>query len=174
MKIFGNILFFLIAFSSLIHAEDITPEFKHFKNNSGRVTGLPIPRFVSLKRENTNMRAGPGQSYGIKWQYHKKGLPVEVINEYAHWRKVSDIDGSQGWIHYALLSGKRMLVTIAGNHLLYAKNNTHAQIIAKISSGVILTPQKCTLKWCFVTYKDLEGWMQKDILYGVYPEEIIQ
>ena len=42
-------------------------------------SGLPVPRFVSLKSDRVNMRKGPGTDYPTAWVYRRAGLPLEVI-----------------------------------------------------------------------------------------------
>jgi len=71
---------------------------------------LPVPRFVSLKAEEANLRTGPGIRYPVRWVYWKKWLPVEIIEEYDHWRKIRDAEGESGWIHKSLLSGRRTIL----------------------------------------------------------------
>src|SRR6202012_2445570 len=70
-------------------------------------TKLPLPRFVSLDANDVNMRAGPGTEYPILWQYHRKGLPVEIVQEFDTWRRIRDRDGAIGWVQANLLSNKR-------------------------------------------------------------------
>src|SRR5581483_9127238 len=73
-------------------------------------SGLPVPRFVSLKPEEANARTGPGTRYPIAWVYRRPGLPVEVIEEYDLWRKIRDIDGATGWVHKSMLDGRRTVM----------------------------------------------------------------
>lgn len=138
----------------------------------GRVTGLPLPRFVSLKGNKTNMRHGPSKSHAIMWEYKRRGLPVEVINEYDHWRKVRDMDGSEGWIHQTVLSGRRMIVTLEGTHIARTGDGYTFGAAAQISGGMVLRPEQCKRNWCKVEHEEFEGWLPKEILYGVYEEEI--
>src|SRR2546423_9598491 len=70
----------------------------------------PAPYFASMKSDKLYMRVGPGEDYPIKWIYHRKGLPVEVLGTYDAWRRVRDMDGETGWIHTALLSRERMTI----------------------------------------------------------------
>ena len=49
------------------------------------------PYFLSIKNEKTFMREGPGENHRIKWIYHRKGLPVEVIASFEVWRRVRDL-----------------------------------------------------------------------------------
>jgi len=53
-------------------------------------SGLPIPRFVSLRSNEVNLRTGPGLTYPIDWIYKRDGMPVEVIQEFDTWRKIRD------------------------------------------------------------------------------------
>ena len=69
-------------------------------------SGLPLPRFVSLKASQANLRIGPGTTYPVEWTYVKRGLPLEIIQEYDNWRRVRDADGTEGWVSQALLSGR--------------------------------------------------------------------
>ena len=69
----------------------------------GSVTNLPIPRFVSIKSDECNVRRGPSLSHKIDWVFTRKGMPVEITAEYGHWRRVRDRDGVGGWVHYSLL-----------------------------------------------------------------------
>ena len=73
-------------------------------------SGLPLPRFVSLKSGRVNSRIGPGVNYAVDWMYLKPGLPMEIIQEYDNWRRVRDPDGAEGWINQSLLSGRRTAI----------------------------------------------------------------
>ncbi|HEC14175.1 MAG TPA: hypothetical protein ENI72_00310, partial [Rhodospirillales bacterium] len=73
-------------------------------------SGLPLPRFVSLRVNEVNMRTGPGVQYPIEWVYSRQYLPMEVIAEYSTWRKVRDWQGGQGWVHQSMLGGRRSFI----------------------------------------------------------------
>src|SRR5579872_1021736 len=73
-------------------------------------SGLPVPRFVSLKSDEVNVRTGPGTRYPIQWVYRRAGLPVEVIEEYDVWRKIRDSEGTAGWVHKTMIDGKRNIM----------------------------------------------------------------
>jgi len=117
------------------------------------------------------MRSGPGTDYAILWVYQKKGLPIEIINEYEHWRRVRDLDGSEGWIHQSIISGKRMIVTLEGTHNIYKKSKPTSDIVAKIDGGIVANPQECRNNFCYITHKDFSGWISKNVIYGLYDHE---
>ncbi len=139
---------------------------------TGRVTGRPTPRFVSLKSGQVNMRHGPGESYAIDWVYQRRGMPVEVIAEHDNWRKVRDHEGTEGWIHFQLLDGRRMALVEGGPVSLYRRQDTATPGVAAIADpGVILRLHNCGPKWCRAEVSGYKGWITRDNLWGVYPDE---
>ncbi len=140
-------------------------------------SGLPIPRFVSLKRSKVNVRRGPSSEHKIAWIFHLKGLPVEIVAEFEHWRRVRDSDGQEGWIYHTLLAGKRT-VTVApwrkgmAIDLLESPASSGA-IIANVKAGAVGNIEKCTGIWCQVNLGSFQGWINQSMLWGVYPEEKI-
>jgi SH3-like domain-containing protein len=152
------------------HAKDKDSLVKQHRNHQiqlGRITHLPIPRFVSLKGDKTNMRSGPGKDYALLWVYQKKGLPVEIIDEYDQWRRVRDLDGSEGWIHQSVLSGRRMVVTLEGTHYVYDSPDSSGDIVAKIDGGTLASPEKCIDYYCLISHSEFTGWIKKNVLYGI-------
>ena len=75
-------------------------------------SGLPLPRFVSLKADKVHVRQGPGTDHKIAWVFQQAGLPVEVIQEFETWRRVRDSEGATGWVFHAMLSGRRTVVIL--------------------------------------------------------------
>src|ERR1700760_1152092 len=73
-------------------------------------SGLPVPRYVSLKSDRVNVRLGPTKDNDVAWIYTRAGLPVEVTAEYENWRRVRDSEGAEGWVYHSLLSGRRTAV----------------------------------------------------------------
>ena len=74
---------------------------------AGSVTGLPLPRYASLKTDRVNLREGPSKEHPTKWVFQRAGLPVEITAEFEIWRKVRDSEGAEGWVLHSLLSGRR-------------------------------------------------------------------
>lgn len=141
----------------------------------GTETKLPIPRYVSLKVDRVNMRAGPSKDHEIKWIYQKAGLPVEVTAEFETWRRVRDSSGVEGWVLANLISSRRTaLVTpwlSQGVYPLHVKPDTQSALNAQLSPGVLVNLKKCDGKWCFVTGEGFSGFIQQEQLWGAYPEE---
>ena len=138
----------------------------------GPVTGHPLPRFVSLKASEGNARRGPSTSHRIDWVFQVSGMPLEVIAEHGHWRRVRFMDGSGGWMHYALLSGARTVVVAEDNVPLMMRPSDDSVVVAYAETGVVAKLGKCDPDWCRVTSGKHRGWVRKPQLWGVYPDEI--
>ncbi|MEO0327677.1 MAG: SH3 domain-containing protein [Pseudomonadota bacterium] len=144
-------------------------------------SGLPLPRFVSLKSEKVNMRIGPGTEFQIAWLYVKKGLPMEVIQEYENWRKVRDPEGNEGWILHSLLSGRRTAIINPwepdkekGMAVLYSSATKEASKLARVEPGVMGQVKSCQHDWCEMQIGDVDGYLEKKSIWGVYPDELIE
>ncbi|MBB3964861.1 SH3 domain-containing protein [Rhizobium metallidurans] len=145
----------------------------------GRESGLKVPRFVSLRSREARMRVGPSLDYGIAWIYRVPGLPLEIIEEYGNWRQVRDSDGVSGWMHRALLSGKRTAMIgpwAASNVSLRAEPRSSARTLASLAARVRLAINTCDGSWCDVEVPghDLSGFVRQTALWGVYPNETIK
>lgn len=139
-------------------------------------SGLPLPRFVSLRAGEVNLRTGPGVQYPVEWVYRKSGLPIEIIAEYKTWRKVLDWDGDQGWIHQAMLSAKRSIIVTGKMRTLVASNNPKSRPVARVSVNVvgrlIACPQGGVM--CQVVVEGYEGWIPRAYFWGVLKDETVE
>ena len=143
-------------------------------------SGLPLPRFVSLKSGRVNSRIGPGTNYSVDWMYTKAGLPMEIVQEYDTWRKVRDAEGSEGWINQSLLSGKRTAIVApwqrgkGGQIKLMDDPQKDADVVALVEPGVIGTIRSCNGDWCEMTLGGHTGWISQSLVWGAYPGEKIK
>ncbi|MEO1537708.1 MAG: SH3 domain-containing protein [Pseudomonadota bacterium] len=138
----------------------------------GKVTNLPIPRFVSMKAEEGNVRRGPSLSHRIDWVFKRRNMPLRVTGEHGHWRRVQDRDGQGGWVHYSLLSGARHVIVERDLTPLRTKPGQQAEVNAYAEAGVVARLGSCELDWCRITADGKRGWVPKAVLWGVKPEEI--
>jgi SH3-like domain-containing protein len=138
----------------------------------GSVTNLPLPRYVSLKAAEGNVRRGPSLSHRIDWVYKRRGLPLQITAEYGHWRRVRDRDGAGGWIHYSLLSGVRTVMVQKDLLPLRRVAAPDAQVVANLEFGVIARLGKCNPDWCRIAADGYSGWARKSALWGVDADEI--
>ncbi len=140
---------------------------------AANTSGLPIPRWVSLKTAEANVRTGPGTRYPIQWVYRREGMPVEVIEEFDIWRKIRDAEGTTGWVHKTMLDGKRNAVIHSKDDaILRAEPVAKARPLLKIEPQVIAKLIECEKDWCRIQVSGRKGWVEKKYLFGVYKEEI--
>ena len=138
----------------------------------GPVTKLPLPRFVSLKSAEANVRRGPSLTHRIDWIFKRKDMPVEITAEFGHWRRIRDRDGQGGWVHYSLLSGVRTVIVDEDMLALHSRAAQDTPVVAQLESGVIARLDECTPDWCYLNAGGYKGWAPKTALWGVKPDEI--
>jgi len=141
----------------------------------GSQSGLPLPRFVSLKADKVNVRAGPTREHEVTWVYTHAGLPVEITAEYGNWRRIRDWEGAEGWVYHSLLSGRRTALVVPKNkgELVPLHDAAAAQspVTARLEPGVQATLKRCDGNWCYLTSARFEGWVEQFRLWGAYPNE---
>lgn len=143
----------------------------------GRTSGLPIPRFVSIKSNPVNVRIGPSADYDVAWKFTKAGLPVEVTQEFDVWFKIRDSEGQEGWVQKTLLSGRRTALVSPwdkGAPVPLMDKSAGATILANLEHQVLVDVNACDGAWCRVTVEGTRGWIKQDRLWGVYPGEKIE
>lgn len=148
------------------------------QTRTGTNSGLPVPRFVSLKSGTVNMRVGPGREYRVEWQFTRAGTPVEIVAEFDNWRRVRDADGTEGWVYGALLSGRRTAVVapwlrarakddvaalvaasaddtspaasapLAPTVTIHARPERASPPVARLEAGVTGEVVECNGEWC--------------------------
>ncbi len=136
-------------------------------------SGLPLPRFVSLRAGEVNVRTGPGVRYPIAWVFVRKGLPVEVTVEFELWRKIADIDGTEGWVHRSMLSGERTAIITGGVRTLYQRPENAAMPVLQAEPGVQGRLLSCEASWCELRIEGIRGWTRRQYLWGIYPDEVV-
>jgi len=136
--------------------------------------GQKLPRFVSLHSDQVNLRVGPGENYPIEWVLTRKEMPVEIVKEFENWRMIRDWQGTEGWVHERMLTGKRAVVIKGGVRTLHRQPDPASPAVARAQPGVIAKLLECRAEWCRIDAADHAGWVQRGDLWGVYPDEIVQ
>jgi SH3-like domain-containing protein len=150
-----------------------------------RGTGLPVPRYVSLKTDRVNLREGPSKDHRTAWVYQRAGLPVEIVAEYETWRRIRDSEGTEGWVLHSLLSGRRTALVMPWAKpdnpplLLLAEAQDKSETVARLEPGVVVGVQSCASGWCRAQVvidgaRDVSGFIRQDKLWGVYPDEKVE
>ncbi|MGL4439053.1 MAG: SH3 domain-containing protein [Bosea sp. (in: a-proteobacteria)] len=144
---------------------------------AGPVTGLPVPRYVSLKNDRVNLREGPSKEHRTTWVFQRSGLPVEITGEFETWRRIRDAEGAEGWVLHSLLSGRRTALVMPWSKkpadviALHERADDNAQVVARLTPNVLASVKSCAGSWCRVSVSDHDGFIRQDRLWGVYPNE---
>lgn len=141
-------------------------------SDRGPVTNLPIPRYVSLKASEGNVRRGPSLTHRIDWVFKRRDMPLKITAEHGHWRRVQDRDGVGGWVHYSLISGTRHVLIEQDMLALHIRPDAGTPVSARLELGVIARLGKCGPQWCRLTSSGYKGWAPKTALWGVKPDEM--
>ena len=140
----------------------------------GPVTNLPIPRFVSLKASKGNVRRGPSLTHRIDWILKLRNMPLKIVAEHEHWRKVVDFEGAGGWIHYSLLSGARTILVQEDSVDILNHPVPNTLINAKLERNVLAWLTACEIQWCKISADGYKGWAPKTALWGVSGDEVFE
>ena len=137
-------------------------------------TGSTLPRFAALRSSEVNLRAGPGVQYPVEWVFLRRFLPIEITAEYGHWRKVRDVDGSEGWVHKSLLTSRRSALVTGAVRSLRRDPDANAAVVARVEAGVVGRLLACAEDWCRIEIAGRKGWLPATHLWGVYDGETVE
>lgn len=177
--VWGAVLAVLLVFGGQAWAEGgqaSTTENRGAENqgeeNRGPVTNLPLPRYVSMKSTEGNVRRGPSLSHRIDWVFKRRNMPLRITAEHGHWRRVQDRDGAGGWVHFALLSGVRTVLVDRDMLEIHARPDMQSPVTAAFEIGVVARLGDCNTGWCRISAGGYRGWATKEYLWGVMPDEL--
>ena len=122
-------------------------------------------KFLSLKKNKTNVRYGPGLDYPIKYIYRKINLPVKQIDKKENWRRIIFLDNNSGWIHLSQLKQSNSIITLE-EKILFKKPSNFSEPLAKLEKGRLLVIKKCVDNWCSVITDDYKGWVKIKNIWG--------
>jgi SH3-like domain-containing protein len=177
MAVLAGLTLSTFAFSAAEAASDAAEQATDVRRGP---SGLPLPRFVSLKSGRVNSRIGPGVDYSVDWLYLKPGLPMEIVQEYDNWRRVRDADGAEGWVNQSLLSGRRTAIAAPWQKgkdttiSLLSDPDPKAGVVAIIEPGVIGNIRTCDGQWCEMAFGNYTGWISQSQVWGAYPGELVK
>lgn len=132
-----------------------------------------LPRFASLRSGEVNLRVGPGRNYPIAWVLTRKGMPVEIVAQFEHWREVREPLGSEGWVQERMLTGQRTVMITGRIRDLRQGPSGASAIIAHAEPGVVASLLECRPGWCRITVNHLTGWVRREDIFGVLPDEMV-
>lgn len=132
-----------------------------------------LPRFASLRADEVNLRVGPGENYPIEWVFKRKDMPVEILEQFQNWRRVRDREGDKGWVLERMLTGRREVVVDGAIRRMHRQPGAASPIVARVEPGVIAKLLEIQSPWCRIEAGGYKGWVQRDEVWGVYPDETL-
>src|ERR1700687_2558668 len=148
------------------------------KDSALTTSGLPVPRYVSLKSDHVNVRAGPTKDNDVAWVYTRSGLPVEITAEFENWRRVRDSKVAEGWVYHSLLSGRRTAVITMKTKdelaPLYDRADPTGAVAARLQAGVVAQVKRCAAGWCHVAGNGFAGWVEAQRAGGGFADEKVE
>jgi SH3-like domain-containing protein len=159
------------AFLSLALGNPLLAQVEKAPSEKSQKNGK-LPRFASLKSEDVNVRTGPGPRYPVDWKFVRRDLPVEIVAEFDTWLKIRDWQNTEGWVHSSMLSQRRQ-VMVVGDTMRDVRRSPEdsAPVVARSEPGVIGQLLQCEGAWCRVQMRKVTGWIRRDAVWGVYPDE---
>jgi SH3-like domain-containing protein len=133
-----------------------------------------VPRFVSLRSDDVNLRIGPGQTYPIEWVLTRKDMPVEIIEEFQNWRKVQLWQDASGWLLDRMVTGERHVIVAGAVRTLYRRPDSQSEVVARAEPGVVARLVACVRDWCQIAAGGYQGWVRRGDVWGVLPDETLQ
>ena len=128
---------------------------------------LPLPRYASIRSNTVNLRTGPGLQYPVTWTIKHAHLPVQIVAEYETWRQVKDPDGTTGWVHQSMLSGKRYVLVKKDRLRFLADPDVKGRPVAKVLSGEVAPFRKCHNGFCQIEVAKKKGWVPVNAVWGL-------
>ena len=133
-------------------------------------SGFPVPRYVSLRFDTVNARAGPSENHRVVWTYRTRGLPVQVIAETPDWRRICDPDGGVAWVHKRTTDGRRTALRQSTEQLsLLADPRQGSEVRAVLQGRSVSTLDRCRDGWCLLRAGEGSGWAPASAVWGSAP-----
>lgn len=168
----AGFLVWILALGAMVMVA--TPLLARAEDGVGPVTNLPLPRYVSLRSSEINVRRGPGLDYPKDWVFRRAGLPVKIVDEYGDWRRIVDKDEAGGWVYHAMLTGRRSVLVMEDGVTLRSDPAETAPATARAEQGVVAKLDRCRPDWCAIEAGGYSGWVRKSSLWGVDPGEVVE
>lgn len=129
-------------------------------------SGYPVPRFLSLKGDETNCRSGPSLDHPVRYVFKRAGVPVLIVAESVdHWRKLRDPAGDECWVYSTTLRAQTHVLALHAVTLL-RRPNADAPESAALAKGVLAKIIRRKKGWLLVSAGDAKGWIAAGEIWG--------
>lgn len=133
--------------------------------------GGKLPRFAVLRFGEVNLRVGPGRQYPIEWVLTRRGMPVEILRKYDHWRQVRDWQGTIGWVHERMVISRPAVMVTGTIRGLHRRPDAGSPLVARAEPGVVAKLLACRGNWCQIEAAQWTGWVRRGWIWGVLPAD---
>ncbi|TZG25042.1 SH3 domain-containing protein [Sphingomonas montanisoli] len=131
-----------------------------------------LPYWASLASGDVLMRTGPERTFPAIWRYRRRDLPVQVIQIYGDWRKVKEVDGTEGWMLSTLMSAKRTAIVVGQSPApMHAEPTDGSAVNWQAEPGVVGKMPSCEAGWCLFDVAGKKGYIRSDRIWGASPGE---
>jgi SH3-like domain-containing protein len=134
---------------------------------------VKVPRFVSLRSDQVNLRVGPGQTYPIEWLLTRKDMPVEIVREFQNWRMVRVWQDASGWILDRMVTAERHVIVDGAVRVMRRRPDAQSEIVARAEPGVVAKLLGCQGDWCRIEAGGYQGWLRRGDVWGILPDEAV-
>ena len=130
-----------------------------------------MAEMISIKGKNINMRSGAGTKYKVMWKLGS-GFPLKVLKRSGRWIRVSDFEGTIGWVHRDVVTKTPHMVVKVHKKTKKRINvrsgpGTNNRIVAKAYYGVVFKTLQRKSGWVQVEHeKGVRGWVKRSLLWG--------
>jgi len=144
------------------------------KTERSTPSGLPVPRWVSLKFDTVNARSAPGDDSRLLWVYRQRGLPVQVVAETAEWRRICDPEKGLAWVHRRTTDGRRMAMRLKSDALaVHVKASAASRTVAFLAPRSLAELDRCDKDgWCKLKAGRGSGWVPAAEVWGTAEEPL--
>ncbi len=133
-------------------------------------SGLPVPRYVTLKSDPVKARSGPSDDHRVVWLFHARGLPVQVVGETKDWRRICDPDGGLSWVNKLVTDGRRAVMRTQQTPApILSAPRDGAAPAAYLAPRALAALDRCQGDWCKVKIGSVSGWVQAGAVWGIDP-----
>lgn len=126
-----------------------------------------VPYWASLRKDQANMRVGPGRDYRISWIYVRGGVPVKVLRAREGWVLVEDQDGARGWMLTQFVTRKVHTGVVKGAPAEIRENKDGSgRLLWRAAPGVVGRLTDCADGWCKVDIDGRQGYVSQTAMWG--------
>ncbi|MDV6332391.1 SH3 domain-containing protein [Asticcacaulis sp. 201] len=130
-------------------------------------TGLAVPRWAMLRKNEVYARNGPSKDNRIVWTYRQATLPVQIISETRDWRLICDPDGGVAWVARSMIQAQKTVMSPVGQKVAIRKSpSADSDVRATLRPRSLASLDKCKKGWCRISADGQTGWAPQSELWG--------